>query len=202
MTHEFYLLSIIPNQHTRLKLQSLRHQLFQVHGLASAVAFEPVIPLAWFEAPVDSGGYARFSSGAGGLDNTVTESKGKAPQTANTPQIEFGDPMLWGGHLYISVVVQPENLLQKLINTAGQAPISASLVSAAPIAEKGVTSIPEAGAPPIPAAEGIILAANEQEIANGGKPEAGHREQANLLQTAAYQIEGLTQYFPADRSLK
>ena len=203
MTQEFYLLSIIPNQQTRLKLQALRQRLFQKHGLASALAFEPVIPVAWFEIPVDSGRYAHFSTGPGGLDNTVAKSTVKAaPQLPVAPRIEFGDPNLWDGHLYISVVVQPENLLQKLINAAGQAPVSAIPVSAAPIAEKGVTSIPEAGAPPIPAAEGIILAANEQEIANGGKPEAGHREQANLLQTAAYQIEGLTQYFPADRSLK
>jgi len=201
MRREFYLLSIIPNQHTRLKLQSLRHQLFQVHGLASAVAFEPVIPLAWFEAPVDSGGYARFSSGAGGLDNTVTESKGKAPQTANTPQIEFGDPMLWGGHLYISVVVQPENLLQKLINTAGQAPISASLVSAAPILEGAAPPTPES-APPIPAAEGIFLAANETEIANEEKPAAGHRRRADFLQTAVQQIAQLSPHFSPGRSLE
>ena len=188
MRREFYLLSIIPNQQTRLKLQSLRHQLFQAQGLASAVAFEPVIPLAWFEGPVDSSGYARFSTGAGGLDNTVAESTAKAPQTPVTPRIEFGEPKLWAGHLYISVVVQPENLFQELTDAAGQAPVPAF-----PILE---------GAAPIPEAEGIFLAANETEIANGGKPAAEHRGWADLMQTAAQQIAQLSPHFSPGRSLE
>ncbi len=157
MTREFYLLSIIPNQHTRLKLQSLRHRLFQQHGLASALAFEPVIPLAWFEAPVDSGGYARFSTGTAGLDNAAAESTGEALQLPGTPRVELREPMLRAGHLYISVVVQPENLLQELILAAGQSPIPASPAHDSPVSEA-------AGSPPFPAAEGIFLAANEADI--------------------------------------
>jgi hypothetical protein len=181
MTREFSLLSIIPNQQTRLKLQALRNRLFQEHGLASALAFEPVIPLAWFEAPVDSGRYARFSTGAGGLDNAVAESTGKAPQTPDTPQFEFGNPKLWAGHLYISVAVRPAKLLQKLIYAAGQAPVPAS---------------------PFPAAEGFFLAANEPKIAKEAKAETEHRGQADLLQTVEDQIAELTPHLSAGKSLE
>ncbi|MCF7914723.1 MAG: hypothetical protein K9L66_06130 [Spirochaetaceae bacterium] len=197
MRHEFYLLSIIPNQQTRLKLQSLRHHLFQTHGLASALAFEPVIPLAWFEAPVDSSGYARFSTGAGGIDTTVTKSTDKLPQQPLAPRIEFGEPKLWASHLYISVVMQPEGLLQELILASGQSPLP------------GCTT-PEGGSPPIPAAEGIFLAANETELT--GTQGVGHRSgadvlqptllQPTLLQTAENRLALLAQQFSADRSLE
>ncbi|MDZ7794964.1 MAG: hypothetical protein U5P10_15115 [Spirochaetia bacterium] len=196
MTQEFYLLSIIPNQQTRLKLQALRQRLFQTQGLASALAFEPVIPLAWFDSPLDSGGYARFSTGAGGLDNAVTKSTGKAPQTPDTPRIEFGEVKLWAGHLYISVVVQPENLLQKLINAAGRTPVPAST-----IIEGAGPPIPER-ASPIPAAEGIFLAANEPEKAKGERAESEDRERADMLQTAAQQIAQLSLHFSPGRSLE
>ncbi|MFO7730510.1 MAG: hypothetical protein R6V86_07075, partial [Spirochaetia bacterium] len=204
MTREFYLLSIIPNQHTRLKLQSLRHRLFQQHGLASALVFEPVIPLAWFEAPVDSGGYARFSTGTAGLDNAAAESTGEALQLPGTPRVELGEPMLRAGHLYIGVVVRPENLLQELINAAGQAPfpaapVPAASVSASPVSEGGFLPIPAA---PFPATEGIFLAANELEIAKEGRAGPENRERADLMQTAKNQIAQLTPLFSADRSLE
>jgi len=198
MRREFYLLSIIPNQQSRLKLQTLRQQLFQAQGLASALAFEPVIPLAWFEAPVDSSGYARFSTGAGGLDNTVAESTAKAPQTPDTPRIEFGKPRLWAGHLYISVIMQPENLLQELINAAGQAPIPASQ-------DSGVE-----GAPPIPTTEGFFLAAHEaeitrvQEVGHRSEAESEHSMRADLLQTTLLHTTEiqLAQLFSADKKLE
>src|SRR6056297_1461618 len=151
MRREFYLLSIIPNQQTRLRLQGLRHHLFQAHGLASAMAFEPVIPLAWFEAPVDSSGYARFSTGKDKKNCTDT-----LPQQPSTPRIELGEPKFWASHLYISVIMQPESLLQELILAAGQSPVPACMIQD--------SMALEGDSPPIPAAEGIFLAADETEI--------------------------------------
>ena len=196
MRREFYLLSIIPNQQSRLRLQGLRHHLFQAHGLASAMAFEPVIPLAWFEAPVDSSGYARFSTGKDKKNCTDT-----LPQQPSTPRIELGEPKFWASHLYISVIMQPESLLQELILAAGQSPVPGSTLQRSTMP---ASMTPEGGSPPIPATEGIFLAANEAEItgtlgvgfSSGAKSE--HSSQADLLQTTENR---LAQQFSADRSL-
>lgn len=45
MKKQISLIVLVPNQHTRLRLQQLRRDLYRNHGFASALAFEPVIPL-------------------------------------------------------------------------------------------------------------------------------------------------------------
>lgn len=45
MNTNMYLLSIIPNQQTRLLLQDLRHSLYRACGIASALALDPIIPV-------------------------------------------------------------------------------------------------------------------------------------------------------------
>src|SRR6056297_273155 len=85
MKQKFYLISIIPNQQALLALQELRSRLFHEFGLVSAMAFEPVIPLAWFKAPVESRLYAGFSKGyVGGTSGETVDtviSGGRGHQT-------------------------------------------------------------------------------------------------------------------------
>lgn len=45
MRKQISLIALVPNQHIRLKLQQLRRDLFRDSGFASALAFEPIIPL-------------------------------------------------------------------------------------------------------------------------------------------------------------
>ncbi len=131
MTREFYLLSIILNQQARLELQALRQRLFRELGLASALAFDPVIPLAWCSAPPDSAPFARFAA--------------KPPvQGAGEFRIEPGTLKLNKDALFLEVSIEPAH-------TAG------SLQAALP--DSSVLAAPSDGLFPVEA--GIFLGANE-----------------------------------------
>ncbi|MFW5712017.1 MAG: hypothetical protein ACOC7X_09900 [Spirochaetota bacterium] len=131
MTREFYLLSIFLNQQARLELQTRRQRLFRELGLTSALAFEPVIPLAWCSAPPDSAPFARFAG-----KPTVKGTGG--------PIIETGKLKLTGEALFLEVTIGPPH-------TAG------SLRAALP--DSSVLAAPSECLFPVEA--GIFLAAHE-----------------------------------------
>ncbi len=104
MAREFYLLSIILNQQARLELQSLRQRLFRELGLASALAFEPVIPLAWCSKPPDSAPFARFAGKEAGTKAAKCTNK-----NAGVPRIETGNLTLTDEALFLEAVIEPEH---------------------------------------------------------------------------------------------
>ncbi len=140
MARKFYLLSIILNQQARLELQAFRQQLFQEHGLVSALAFEPVIPLAWCRELPDSAPFARFSRFAGDAES------------AGPPTIETGQLHSTNTALFLQISLQPNETCDRLRAALPQ--------KAMPTQAFSTQKFPDtAGLFPVDA--GIFLAANE-----------------------------------------
>lgn len=161
MVRKFYLLSVIPNQQVRLELQRLRQQLFRELGLASAQAFEPVIPLAWCGERPDSAAFARFAGPgggirpAGGMESSGPTSSG--PVAAGPPRIEAAGLKTAGEALFLEVTVAPEQAFDNL-----QAPLAENpeqnFGRAGPAEFHESSGLP---APFFPVTAGIFLAARE-----------------------------------------
>ena len=174
MERKFYLLSIIPNQQVRLELQSLRQRLFRDLGLASALAFEPVIPLAWCAERLDSAAFARFA-GPASKSPVLTElpTSNKEPsRLTGQPRIEPGGLKMAGKTLFLEVEVAPEQVLDKLraplAEEGGQSSgLAGSCEPCGPAEILESSRLPEfsehseLSAPFFPVTAGIFLAAHE-----------------------------------------
>lgn len=140
MERKFYLLSIILNQQARLELLTLRRQLFRELGAASALAFEPAIPLAWCGELPDSALFARFS----GRQNRRGAAGSGPTENSGPPVIETGRLKATDEALFLQTNLRP-----------GKTPDQ--LKAALP---HGSILTPARGGL-FPVSEGIFLAANE-----------------------------------------
>ena len=140
MARKFYLLSIILNQQARLELQAVRKRLFRELSMVSALAFEPVIPLAWCNELPDSARFARFARFVG-----KTES-------LDPPTIETGRLQSTETALFLQIALQPNVTFERLRAALPQDSIlTPSIIAPEP---------PDIGCL-FPVDEAIFLAANE-----------------------------------------
>lgn len=91
MNTNMYLLSIIPNQQTRLVLQDLRHSLYRVCGIASALALEPFIPVTILNHKPQKDKVMRLL--------TPSDSERIAP-----PVFTLGSAAVREGHIFIDIL--------------------------------------------------------------------------------------------------
>ena len=91
MNTNMYLLSIIPNQQTRLMLQDLRHSLYRVCGIASALALEPVIPVTILNHKPEKDKVMRLL--------TPSDSETIAP-----PVFTLTSAAVYEGHIFIEII--------------------------------------------------------------------------------------------------
>jgi hypothetical protein len=151
MERKFYLLSIILNQQARLELQKLRRRLFRELGLASALAFEPIIPLAWCSERPDSAAFARFA-GPEDLDRAAG-----GPARGGPPKIATGGLKRVGDALFLEATVSPEHALESLLTPLSETPAQKGNLFGLD-APPGLPGLPR---PFFPVTPGIFLAARE-----------------------------------------
>jgi hypothetical protein len=90
MRKQVYLTALVPNQHTLLALQQIRWKLYRDRGLASALAFEPVIPITSVPYPVEK-------------DKTIRLLTPPSDGTAPPPPLSTGGFVEVSDHLFLAV---------------------------------------------------------------------------------------------------
>lgn len=89
MILESRIIALVPNQTTRLQLQSIRHIMFQKKGIASALAWDAAIPL--------------YEPATAPSKDRVMQLLEPGPGTVRrSPVFHTGAPVLTGSHLFLA----------------------------------------------------------------------------------------------------